>query len=429
MSGSVTSTFREVTAERADEYVAGGHKRRRFFPHRTYHLPKCGPDGLELAERMRGSADPATMWELVLYADPALLEDLPPDLFFDDDVMWHRQQFGRPGQVASASVVLDGDAVFSITHVSDLVQRISHRRELKTWIEKRFDGWRHMLLNAVLGFALEHGARRVVTPTSTLAHRHTDRGRVVGIGLFEHVYDRAVTDLFSASRDGEWWVIDVGEERDRLVIPEHRVEARRPAKAICVCHELTRGHGHETRRIEAELGVRATYFAAGPLMAEVKEDLEAEGHCVAFGSPDARLDRKQLQRSREVDNRVKGYRPPESGITRDDERLLLFYNFEWVAGSARSLGVGAPEMRSGLVRFPIVIEAGSLGEDRGRYERWEQAALAAIEGAEFAAIRLPDGHAADRPSRYTGFLERVQRMGTPRTLDDVAAEVTLCSAQ
>ena len=106
------ASFREATAERIDEFVAKGHRRRDSFAHRVHHLPKCGPDGFRLASWMCGVEDPEALWELVLYAAPELLEGLPPDLFFDDDIVWHQQQFGIPGQVASANIVLDGDTVY-----------------------------------------------------------------------------------------------------------------------------------------------------------------------------------------------------------------------------------------------------------------------------------------------------------------------------
>src|SRR5215207_6853716 len=112
MSVTVTSTFREITAQRAEEWVAKGHRRRHFFPHRFHVLPKCGPDGFKLTASMTGHDDPAAMLEIVLYADGALLDDFPADLFFDDDVVWHQQQFGIPGQVATADLLLDGDVVW-----------------------------------------------------------------------------------------------------------------------------------------------------------------------------------------------------------------------------------------------------------------------------------------------------------------------------
>jgi len=450
MSTGVSSAFREITAARAGEYVAKGHKRRHFFPHRIYHLPKCGPDGFRLAERMCGRDDPAMMWELVLYADEAMLAEFPADLFFDDEIIWHRQQFGRPGQVASASIVLDGSTVYSITYVSDLVQRISRRREHKTRIEKRFEGWCQMLLNAVLGFAEEHRVQRVCTPTAALALRHTDPSRVVGTGLFDRIYDRSVNSLLPARRQGEWWVIETADVAGRVVTPERRTETRPKRKTICICHDVERGMGHADvdpafarraerrspralstmRRVEAELGVRATYFVVGSLLSEVRDGLEAGGHALAFHSFHHRLDREdQLRRCREVDYRIKGYRPPRSRITPElNDRSLLFHNFEWLASSPRSLGAVAPEMRAGLVRLPISFDDFPMHDGRLPYEEWEQTALRLVSASDFAAISLHDCYAPRWLPDYRGFLEQVQAMGELRTLDEVAADVTLSHA-
>lgn len=449
---SASSAFRQITAERAGEYTAKGHKRRRFFPYRIYHLPKCGPDGFKLAQRMCGKEDPAMMWEIVLYADPAMLAEFPPDLFFDDEVIWHQQQFGRPGQVATASLVLDGATVYSITHVSDLVQRVSRRRQHKTRIESRFGGWSHMLLNAVLSFADEHGARRVCTPTAELAMHHTDPARRASLGseLFERVYDRTVTDLFPARQEGEWWVVDVADARGRVLMAERRTETRRHTKTICICHEIERGMGHTEadpafarraertspgdlaamRQVEADLDVRATYFVVGSLLSEVRDGLEADGHALAFHSFDHRLDRwDNLRRCREVDYRIKGYRPPGSRITAElTDRRLLFHNFEWLASSPRSLGTTAPVMRAGVVRLPIVLDDFPMHERALPYEEWEQLALGRIAESDFAAISLHDCYAPYWLPRYRRFLEQVQEVGELRTMDEVAAEVTLCSA-
>ncbi|MGH2994341.1 MAG: hypothetical protein ACRDL1_12515 [Solirubrobacterales bacterium] len=449
MSTGVSSAFREITAEREGEYVAKGHNRRHFFPHRIYHLPKCGPDGFKLAERMCGRDNPAMMWELVLYADPAMLAEFPADLFFDDELIWHQQQFGRPGQVASASIVLDGSTVYSITHVSDLVQRISRRREHKTRIEKRFEGWCHMLLNAVLAFAEEHRARRVCTPTAALARRHTDPSRAVGIGLLDRIYDRTVNALPPARRDGEWWVIKAADVGDRVVTPERGTETHPKPRTICICHDVERGMGHADvdpafarraertsprdlsamRQVEADLGVRATYFVVGSLLSELRDGLEAEGHALGFHSFDHRLERGQLRRCREVDYRIKGYRPPSSRITPElSDRSLLFHNFEWLASSPRSLGVTSPEMRAGLVRLPIAFDDFPLHEGRLPYEEWERTALRVVSRSDFAAISLHDCYAPRWLSDYRGFLEQVQEMGELRTLDEMAADVTLSCA-
>ena len=48
------------------------------------------------------------MRELVLYATGRHLDGLPPELFFDDDIVWHQRQLGLPGQIATADVVVSG---------------------------------------------------------------------------------------------------------------------------------------------------------------------------------------------------------------------------------------------------------------------------------------------------------------------------------
>jgi hypothetical protein len=451
MNAPISEAFWEITAERRDEYVARGHMPRRFFPHRAHHLPKCGPDGFKLAQRMCGVEDPGAMWEVLLYAAPEIVAAYPEDLFFDDDLVWHRQQFGRPGQIASANVALEGDTVHTSGHVSDVVQRISRRREHNTRVSKHFRGWPHMLLNAVVAFASLRGARRVRVPTAGLAMWNTDERRRDGLGrdLFERIYDRSVADLFEANRDGEWWEIDVAVARDRVLMPERRTHGRTRPKTVCICHDIERGLGHvdtepefaaraegaaadalETMlRIESELNVRATYSVVGELVTTVREPIEAGGHCIAFHSFDHRLDRSdQLDRCRDVDNRVKGYRPPRSLITPElSDAHLLFHNFEWLASSPRSLGVASPELRSALVRIPIALDDYPLHTAELTYEEWEERALSLIDDSDFIAISLHDCYASEWLPRYPGLLEKALRTAAAMTLDEVAAEVTLCS--
>jgi hypothetical protein len=399
---------------------------------------------------MCGVDDPAAMWEIILYAEPAALAEFPPDLFFDRDVIWHEQHFGRPGQIATASLVVDESTVHAITHVSDLVQRISRRREYKSRIENRFKGWSHMLLNAVLHFALDRRAKRVRLASSTLAGRHTDRKRQVDLTIFERIYDRTVTSVLAPSRDGEWWVVDLPKARGRIVTPDRRTSWVEPTKAVCICHDIERGLGHRDvapsfareadrtsrrdlvamRSIEADLGVRATYCVVGLLMAEVRADLETDGHCVAFHSFDHRADRDdQLVRCRKLDYRIKGYRPPRSALTPDlTDRNLLFHNFEWLASSWRSLGSRVPELRGGLVRLPITVDDFSLHQRRLSYEEWERDALQLVADNDFAVISLHDCYATHWLHGYRDFLARVTELRKLSTLDEVAAEVTLAGS-
>src|SRR5581483_5981223 len=102
--------------------------------------------------------------------------------------IWHQQHFERPGQVATASLIIESGVLYTAAHHADLVQRVGRFREHKTQVEKRFAGWPWMLLNGVLAFAQERGIGTVRIPGSRLAMRHTDRMRVVQPYLFERVY-------------------------------------------------------------------------------------------------------------------------------------------------------------------------------------------------------------------------------------------------
>ena len=458
--------FHEASAERAAEYVGKGGKRRDFFPHRIFYLPKCGPDGFKLAERMGGWSDLDSMWELVLFAEAPVLEGLPPDLFFDRDIVWHQQHLGRLGQVATANLVEQGDTVYSMVHQSDLVQRIGRRREHRTHVENRLHGWDQLLLNGILYFALQRGRRTVLTPSADLAIRHTDRTRSPQRELFERIYDRHVQQRFRARRQGEWWAFDVRENRAQIVELVGGAEPAPAQKVICVCHDVERDYGHrdvdpalaatarasapghleQMLQVEQAAGVRATYSVVGALLPEVRQPIEQVGHSLAFHSFDHRAWRRrgllarglvalrrprvhpddQLGLCRRVDYRIRGYRPPQSRLTPDlgDERLC-FHNFEWLASSARSLGHSEPTMQRRLVKIPIQLDDYPMYHVALPYEVWEQRALATMELAPFVAFSLHDCYGAYWLPRYRRLLDAVRARGALWTLDEVANEVIL----
>jgi hypothetical protein len=405
------SCYREAGPARMHDFVAAGYLQRNFFPHRVYQLPKGGCDGLKLAERMSGVRDPAHVAQVVLFGLPPATDRLPPEIFFDDDLQWHQQHFGRPGQVASANLAFDGDRVFGSGYVSDLVQRISRRRELKTRVEAVFKGWHYLLLNAIMNVALDRGCRTVCSPTAALAMTHTDRARTVQPDLFARVYDGVVQKRYNAEAREGWWWIDVAANRDRIVRLDKDVEVTPRRKTICVCHDVERGYGHrglndgvsaradatadaaltEMLGIEREAGVRATYSVVGAMLNEVRARIEAGGHALAFHSFDhvvppepprtwaGRVMRRlrpvapppdQLARCRTVDYRLKGYRPPQSRLTPElTAQNLVFRNFEWLASSSSSMKIDTPKMDDGLVRIPILFDDFDLHKDACRSRR------------------------------------------------------------
>lgn len=451
MIAAVTAVrFRHVGGDRGAEWVAKGHRRRHFFAHSLFQLPKCAPDGYRVAQAMWGLSDLSAHWQLLLYADPVLLEGLPEELFYDDDLIWHQQHFGRPGQVATAAMVLDGRVLYSFVHHADLVQRIGRFRQHKTWVEKRFGGWPWMLLNGVLAFAIERGATVVRMPASGLAMRHTDTARTVLPYLFERVYDRPPAELPGGARHRGWWEIDVTAARAAVVQPTPAVEPERARERIvCVVHDLERGLGHVgyddelVRRAdrtagrtldamlaaEARAGVRATYNVVGTLMGDVRDKLESGGHALAFHSFDHGAEAGQLQRCREVDYRLKGYRPPRSEITPElTDEHLAFHNFEWLALGEPVLGERSPRLRDRLVRVPITLDDFDLYTGAASYATWEAWLLFTVSTSSFTAVSLHDCYADLWLSHYHRLLASLTELARPMTLDAVSARAVIDAA-
>ena len=464
---------RDADAGRLPDFLAAGFHGRHFFPHRVLQLPKAGVDGLKLASRMSGIDDPARLAQVVLFALPPATDEFPEALFFDDEVQWHQQHFGRPGQVASANLACDGDRIFWSAYVSDLVQRISRRREHKTRIENVFKGWHHLLLHALVNVAVDRGARVLCSPTAELAMRHTDPRRTVGPELFRRVYDETVTSHYRAeARDG-WWQIDVAANRDRIVVLDKDVEIVPRTKTIAICHDVERGHGHRQTdpahavhadagadaaleamlAIERAAGVHATYSVVGVFLDEVRERIAAGGHALAFhswdhpvaatqtlrarvrdrlaGRPPAHAhDARQLGLCRDVDYRLKGYRPPQSRLTPGlADRNLSHHGFEWLASSAASLRRTTPVLENGIVKIPILFDDYAMFRDGEPFARWRERALAAIDAHEFVAFSLHDCYADHWLPHYEELLAAVRACGRLRTLDEVAADVALAHAR
>jgi len=442
MSESILCRYREIGPERGQQFLSAGYKHRHVFAHRLYYLPKCGPDGFQLAQRMCGEARLQESWEIVLYAHASEWAGIPETIFFDDDLCWHQQQFGFPGQIATANLVWRGAELFSMVYQSDLVQRAAKRPEYRTRLQNRFKGWNYMLLNAILNFAVEHAVKNIYIPTATLALRHTDPARTVQRPLFERIYNQHVQTLFRATLAGEWWKVDVQENLHRLIRPEIKTDARLREKAICLCHDVERGLGHldsdaqfaqaaertsaasltEMLRVERAMGVHATYNVVGQLLPDLREPIESDAHCLAFHSYDHRdfEHSGQLAPCRSIDYRLKGYRPPQSKITPElSDENLCFYNFEWLASSSYSLGIDVPIMGNRLVKIPIEFDDYDLYRGKLSWDLWEAQALAAIRQREFIAFSLHDCYAPFWLPNYAPFLEKVAALGTWTTVNQV----------
>ena len=454
---------------RREEFLAVGVLERDVFAHRVLLVPKAGPDGAKLAARMGLRIRPDDHWQVVLHALPEALAGIPDDVWFDDDIVWHRQHLGLPGQIASASLFVDGTTMYSAAHQSDVVQRISRRRHLKTRIEKRFHGWDRMLLNALVALAAEKGMRALCVPTAATAMSHTDQARAVGPELFDRIYDRHVHDRFSARPDGGWWRIDVDANRERFVSVPVGTEPLTVERTVCVCHDIEAGHGHRDvdpdfaaaadraapqnlcRMLEVEQSrdVRATYNVLGVVWPDVHSKVRGAGHALGFHSFDHalgpprrgavrrrlgldRAERRtglaQLSRCRGLDGQVRGYRPPRSRLGPEtDEARLAWFSFEWLASSTSSLGFATPQLEHGIVKLPIDRDDFTLHRGGG-YEDWQDAVVSSAAETEVYAVSLHDCYADTWLPRYSELLGRLVDIGTLRTLDDVADDVLRANA-
>ena len=220
-------------------------------------------------------------------------------------------------------------------------------------------------------------------------------------------------------------------------------------KVVCVFHDLERGLGHRAEdsalaeradrtagttlqailAVESEAGVRVTYNVVGQILDEVHDELKSAGHAVAFHSFDHGSGERQLARCREIDYRLKGYRPPRSLLTSETtDEQLAFHNFEWFASGRRSLGIDTPLIRNRLVRLPVTLDDFPLYTGALTYEDWERTVLEHVQRDAYTAIGLHDCYAHLWLDRYAELLDKLSAAATPRTFDQMSAEVIIGAA-
>lgn len=280
--------YHEITEERKPEFVARGYKGRHFFPHRCYVLPRALPEQVRVGARAWGIGDHDALFSLLLYADQQWAGRFPQDLFFDRQVMIHREHHGLTGLTATAHLYIDGDRLCTDEHQSDLVQRIHLRREHKSQVEKRFGTWHHMLLNSILNFAVMKGLREIHLPNARRV-MNSYIGKAVNPELFVRLYDNNINRHFDAKQQGDTWVIDVQQHRDKLVPLEPRDEpVDEPRPAVCIVHDLAEQTPAAAKVLERVLAieqvghVQATYNLPVSMMKAHQQRLEAAGHAVGF---------------------------------------------------------------------------------------------------------------------------------------------------
>ncbi len=430
----------DIGEERGDDFLARGVPERGFFPQSLRFLPRSGPDGYKLARRMYGRSLGGRGYVLLLHAAESACREFPSELFLDRDLVWHGQHLGLQGHVAVADLVLEGPRLYTTARFSDIVQRISRRREHKTRIERVFRGWDRMLLNGILHFALRHDVREIWFPTPDLALENTDPARSPGRMLFDRLYGSHIAP-WNPRRRGRAWVVDVGPIADSLVEPSLRTDRIDLAGTVCIVHDTERGDGHRdvdpafaTRAdmtaqafldtmlsIEAGRGVATNYAVVGRFLEEVREEIESGGHSLLFHSFDHRIGGDQPGECRRIDYRLPGYRPPRSRLTRwHADRHLAHHNYEYLVSSASSLGFVEPIISGGLAKIPVLMDDHPLHTGARRFDAWWPELLTRVRSTPFVTFGLHDCYADRWLEHYGEMLDTLRGERTLRGLDDVS---------
>jgi peptidoglycan/xylan/chitin deacetylase (PgdA/CDA1 family) len=433
-----------------DSFAGFGLARRRVFGHRALVLAKPYPDACLLLER-RGMPPSflqrGEFRQLNLYTTE--FHELPEELFTDQEVNWHGQQLGLRGLIAAAGLFIDGDAVFVSTLQSDLCQQLYRhaalRRHFKTRVETRFKYWYVLLLNAILDFCLDHGLRTLYCPTGAEVVTRTRRN--IDPALFFRIYDCPPRRYLCTKLEVQgctYWQIRLTDNIDRIVPlrPTGPSTARDDRRlAVCVFHDIEENvdapapagecadNLARMLRIEREHGIEATYNVLGRLLHRKKGEILAAngGHALGFHSFNHDVaDERQLPQCREVDLRIRGYRPPQSRLTEEiSEYNLAKLNFEWLASSASSLGRWQCDLQNGVVKIPIHLDDFPLFTGAMRYEEWEAHIFELAERYGFLSVSTHDCYGSHWLERYGLLLEKLARFGAFMTADALCERILI----
>ena len=432
----------------ASSFLASGLSRRHAFDHLIVAFPKQYPDACFLLEgrgmsptRLRAGR----FLQLNLYTRE--LHDLPDALFEDREVNWHGQQLGRRGLIAAAGLFLAAESATISILQSDLCQQLYRhdalRRSCKTKVETYFKYWYVLLLNAVLDFCAVAGIATLYCPTGEQVVAQTKKR--IAPELFLRIYN-CPPRRYRCTKVGlggaEYWEIPVDQNRDRLVpLAPAEPPPIEEEPLVCVLHDVEENIDtaispaecaeNLTRmlRMEKEQGADATYNILGCLLDRKRGEIwdSNERHSIGFHSYDhVTTDCRQLDRCREADLRVRGYRPPQSKITAElTDYNLSRLNFEWLASSAGSLGQSRCVLQNGIAKIPIHLDDYPLFTNQMDYETWEAALFERAQAAGFLAVGLHDCYGKHWLARYPRLLEKLQTFGRLVTADYVCDRIFL----
>ena len=430
-----------------------GIPHRHTFSHCAVIIPKAYPDSRLVLERRGASGrmmKAGTFYQLNLYTSD--FGQLPDALFTDPDINWHNQQFGQKGLIAAAGVwVRDSRATITLIQ-SDVCQQLYRHEELrrscKTRVEIRFKYWYRFLLNAVLDACLDADIATLYSPTGRQIISHIRK--CIKPDLFMRIYD-SPKHAYQCRRilDGEteYWEIPIKPNTPRIArlrTAKCGVPSEDERRKICIFHDIEenvdtaisaiecRNNLERILRIEKEFGIRATYCILGRLFHRTRNlviDYNPR-HAIGFHSMDHDLaNQNQLAQCREVDLRVRGYRPPQSRITNElSYENLAYHNFEWLASSSYSFGHDDCVLQNGIVKIPIHDDDYSLFTGRKDYVQWESELLDRARLYPLFGFGLHECYAGKWLDYYPDLLAKLALLGKFVTADEVCDEMYLQAA-
>jgi hypothetical protein len=154
---------------------------------------------------------------------------------------------------------------------------------------------------------------------------------------------------------------------------------------------------------------------------KVSAILARGAHSIAFHSYNHVVeDEEQLPKTRAIDLRVKGYRPPKGIITAEltDDALLQF-DYEWLMSGAARFGFEDVRLTRGVVKIPVHIDDYLLYAKGFSFQDW----LARLDGFcashDVVTLGLHDCYASLWLGRYPALLDHLRSFADFWSADDV----------
>ena len=131
-----------------------------------------------------------------------------------------------------------------------------------------------------------------------------------------------------------------------------------------------------------------------------------------------------MARCRRAAPGITGYRPPQSRLTPElVDGTLVAHGFQWLAGSAASLGTAPRPSWKAWSGIPIHFDDHALYARGLPFPTWEGNALARIQARPLTGFSLHDCYGQFWLPHYRAFLARVRGLGQLMTLGELASRL------